>query len=302
MKIPKGVVVAAFFLCSGEMLSAQEDSTGQKRDTVSHRMAETPDDLLDQLQRHRNNLARFGDAIIYTWTSPLRWKKKDWITAGGTVAATTLLFLADKPVDKFWQHNQSGFMHGIERSGYHYGKPYAAFIVTGGFYGVGLIIKSDWAKETALILGSTYLSSGAVQTLMKTAFGRARPGTDVGNMRFEPFSKDAGYHSFPSGHIQVAMATAAVLAGRVNSPVLKTLFYATASTTMLSRLYSHSHWTSDLFFGGAVSYFMARTNLKRWAMTKPGTEVFPQLIKHQHRLSWNLEPTENGLGIVGRFH
>lgn len=247
-----------------------------------------------------NTIGRFGDAIIYTWAAPLRWKKRDWLTAGTVVAATALLFIADKPINKFWERQHSGFLNTIKDIGYHSGKPYAAIISMSGFYVAGVVFKSDWAKETAMILGSSYLSSGALQSIVKTAVGRARPEMGKGNLTFKPFSSEPGYHSFPSGHIQIAMTTATVLANRVKNPYLQTFFYATAATTFISRMYSHSHWVSDLFMGGVTSWYMAKVNIKRWKMTSTQAP-FTGMLAKKPKLVWNMGATSDGIGIVGHF-
>lgn len=259
-----------------------------------------PSALDVHLKKAELTIGRLGDAAIYTWTSPLRWKKKDWLTAGAVVSATALLFLVDKPVNKFMGRQRSGPMHTIEDFGYHYGKPYAAVITMGGFYAAGLLLKNDWAKETAMILGSSYITSGALQTIIKNGAGRARPGEGVGNMKFKPFSSEPGYHSFPSGHIQIAITTATVLANRVKNPYLQTFFYATAATTFLSRMQSNSHWISDLFLGGVTSWYMARTNIKRWKMTA-NQAPFTDMLQKKPKVTWNMGATDNGIGLVGKF-
>lgn len=243
-----------------------------------------------------SDIVRFADATLHTWSSPLRWEGRDWAVLGGTVAGTALLTLADKPVREFWQHRSSPAWDVVETAGYHYGKPYAALALTGGFYLSGIIFKSEWARETGLILGSAFLTSAAIQTLMKTAIGRARPGTNVGNRAFKPMSDEADYHSFPSGHIQVALSTALVLARRVESPVLKILFYTAAGTTFVSRMYNDAHWISDMAFGGAISWFCADAVIKRMEYNKQHT-----VFRKKNRISWNLAPSSAGFSLTGTF-
>lgn len=252
-------------------------------------------DTADFWEERTQDLLRFGDGFLYTVASPVRWKGNDWLKAGGVIAGTALTTLIDKPVRNFWQEQDSRFLDGIERAGFHYGKPYAAFYLTGGFYFTGLVFKNDWAKETALTLAAAYLTSGAVQTLMKTAFGRARPATDVGPWAFKPWSSEPAYHSFPSGHIQIAMVTAIVLAERVEQPWLKGIFYSTAGVTLVSRMYSDSHWISDMVLGGAISYFSTKAVIKRLNQTKHGGNMFNK----KKQITWSVLPTYNGIALVG---
>ncbi len=247
-------------------------------------------------QRPTNDFIRFADAVGHTVVSPVRWNGKDWLKVGGVFAGSALVSLLDKPVRNFWQERDSRAWHVVERAGFHYGKPYAAFIMTGGFYLSGTVFRNEWVRETGMILGAAYLTSGAIQTIMKTVVGRARPGTNVGPWEFKPMSPDAGYHSFPSGHIQIAMVSAMVLAERVESPVLKTLFYSTAGITFVSRMQSDAHWISDLAFGGAISYFCTKAVLKRMDYNK-----YQNPWKKKASVSWNMVPSYNRVAFIGVF-
>ncbi|MBK1440064.1 phosphatase PAP2 family protein [Parapedobacter sp. ISTM3] len=262
----------------------------------AHRTDSVHRDTATFLAGVAQDFLRFGDGFLYTLASPVKWRGNDWLKVGGVIAGTALTTLADKPVRNFWLDQDSKLLDGIERAGFHYGKPYAAFYLMGGFYLTGLAIKSEWARETAMVLGAAYLTSGAVQSFMKTAFGRARPATEVGPWAFKPWSPEAAYHSFPSGHIQIAMVSAVVLAERVEQPWLKGVFYSTAGVTLISRMYSDSHWLSDLAFGGAISYFSAKAVLKRMEQTKSGDHMFRRKKKE---ITWNFTPTFNGFALVG---
>jgi|SRR5690606_15442797 len=243
-----------------------------------------------------NDALRFVDATAHTVTSPLRWDGRDWLKTGGVIAGTAFVTLLDKPVRSFWQERDSKVWNGIERAGFHLGKPYAAFILTGGFYLTGVALNNEWAKETGLILGAAYLTSGAVQTLMKTAIGRARPATNEGPWAFDPMSPEAAYHSFPSGHIQIAMVSALVLASRTNNPWLKSALYATGGLTLFSRMYSDSHWLSDMAFGAAISWFCTQAILKRMDDTH-----YRNPFNKKASVQWSLAPSISGIGLIGTF-
>lgn len=252
-------------------------------------------DSTRQLKR-APDAVRFVDGVAYTLSSPIRWKGHDWLTVGAVLGGTALLTTVDKPNRNFWQKRDGKVWDRMERAGFHNGKPYAAFIMTGGFYLTGLVIKNEWARETGLMLGAAYLTSGALQTLMKTAVGRARPGTNLGPWTFDPFSSEGAYHSFPSGHAQIATVSALVLGHRVKSPLLKALFYSTAGVTMASRMYSDSHWLSDVAFGGAISWFCTKAVVRRMEQNK---EQHP--FKKQCQITWTLTPAPRGIGVIGVF-
>jgi membrane-associated phospholipid phosphatase len=218
--------------------------------------------------RKRPDVFRFADGVLYTATAPGRWEGSDWMMFGGVVAATAALLVVDEPIHRFWVKQDSRFLDRVERIGYHYGKPYSAVTFTAGFYIAGLIFKNAHARETGLLLGTSLLTSGFMQTIMKDAVGRARPGTGIGNVSFKPFSKDPAYHSFPSGHFAVAFAISAVIARRTESVPIKLFFYTMAASTAVSRLYSDSHWFSDIAFGGMMAWFCADIAIQRMQVNR----------------------------------
>lgn len=251
------------------------------------------------LPEKTNAIIRAGDAFVYTFASPIRWKKKDWLTAGATVGGAALISLLDEPARDFFYRDQGDVANALEKVGFHNGKPYAAMIATGGFYLTGLVINDEWTKETAVILGSAYLTSGAIQTLMKKVVGRARPSTGLGPYEFKPFDKEPSFSSFPSGHVQIALVTSMVLAERVEPIWLKSIFYAGAAVTLTSRMYVGAHWLSDVTFGSVISYFCTKTVMKRLEKTKYDNPI--KRKEDRHTISWQLTPNFNGLGVVGTF-
>jgi membrane-associated phospholipid phosphatase len=237
---------------------------------------------------------RFVDGMVYTYTSPARWKGKDWLKLGGVLAGTAALTLADKPVRNFWISQESSTLDAINRVGYHYGKPYSAFIFTGGFYLGGLLFKSEWAKETGLMLGTSLLSAGLMEMTLKPVIGRARPTEGVGNYELTFFNKEAGYHSFPSGHASMAFTISMVMAKRVESIPVKVFFYSLAGTTVLCRLYSDAHWISDVAFGGTIAWFCSEVAIKRIQENR-----FRPV--NTRKFQWKVYPYPSGLTVRATF-
>jgi len=244
----------------------------------------------EQLQL-RPDILRFGDGVVYTFTSPARWDGKDWLVLGGLVAGTTALTFLDEPVRDFWQGQDNQFMDGLERVGYHYGKPYTAIGVTAGFYLSGMVFKSAWAKETGLILGTTLLTSGTLMSVLKNAAGRGRPAPGMDNLEFRPFTDSPAWHSFPSGHSSVGFGISVVMARRVESVPLKITFYSLAGLTAISRMYSDSHWISDVGFGGMLAWFCADTAIRRMQMNTFRT------VRRNNTLVWNVYPYPGGITL-----
>ena len=241
---------------------------------------------------YRSDIHRFADATIHTYTRPLHWKQKQWLTFGGIIAGTAAITLLDEPVRNFFVHTQDGFPDFIESVGYHYGKPYSAVIFSGGFYLAGMILNDRWSKETGLNLGVTLLTSGLLQTVLKDVVGRARPGTGLGPYEFKiPSEGEIAYHSFPSGHSAVAFGITLVMARRIASQPIKILFYALAASTALSRMHADAHWFSDIAFGAALAWVCDDTVRRRLLVNRTRNRA----------ISWKLTPSLRGIGVVGRF-
>lgn len=243
--------------------------------------------------KRRPDILRFGDAVLHTYAAPARWNQKDWLVLAGMVAGTTALTFLDQPVRNYWQQHDNQFLDGLERVGYHYGKPYSAIGFTGGFYLGGIIFKSEWAKETGLILGATLFTSGSIMGILKNAAGRGRPAAGMDNLEFKPFEDSPHWHSFPSGHSSIAFGISAVMARRVENVPLKVFFYSLAGTTAVARMYADSHWISDVGFGGMLAWFCADTAIKRMQTNRFRT------VKRKGAFVWNVYPYPGGLTLTG---
>jgi membrane-associated phospholipid phosphatase len=251
---------------------------------------------VDTVLVQRSDVRRGIDVIGYTFGAPGRWEARSWLTLGGIAASTAALTFVDKPVRDGFHNVNSDFLDKFERVGYHYGKPYSAIALSGGFYLTGLVIKDQWARETGLMLFSGLATSTVLQTFFKNAIGRARPGRELGNYSIEPFSSEAANHSFPSGHTTVALTMSLILAKQVHSVPLKILFYSLGTVTAVSRLYSDAHWVSDLAVGGAIAWFCADAAVKRIESNR-----FRSVLRKQNPVIVKLYPYPGGLTLRAKF-
>jgi membrane-associated phospholipid phosphatase len=99
-------------------------------------------------------------------------------------------------------------------------------------------------------LVSTFL----IYTPMQFAAGRQRPGEGNGY-------GDFGRHhnvdtSFPAGHPMFTIAMASVAAHEYPKPWVEALAYGAAAAVMGGRLLGRDHWSSDVFVGSALGYFI----------------------------------------------
>jgi membrane-associated phospholipid phosphatase len=242
----------------------------------------------------RADVMRFADGVFKTYSAPARWKGKDWARLGGLIGGTAALTLADQPIRRFWNDQSGDFLDQVNTIGYHYGKPYTAFLFTGGFYLSGLAFKNEWAKETGLMLGTALFTAGLIEMTLKPVVGRARPGENKGNYDLTFMNKEAGFHSFPSGHASMAFTISFVMARRVKSIPLKITFYSLAASTAVCRLYSDAHWVSDVAFGSAIAWLCSDIAIKTLQRNRYGI-VRPKKVK------WDVSPYASGLTLRASF-
>jgi len=150
------------------------------------------------------------NGIKYSLLRPKDWKGKDYAKFGALISGTVLLSLADEEMKRFTQRNADDFPIVIRDFGWYFGSPQNYFMANLGMYGIGLLTKNEKIRKTSVLIIFSSVTSGLIASVSKNAFGRARPSSGLGNHYFEPFSKEARFHSFPSGHtiLSVTMAHA----------------------------------------------------------------------------------------------
>jgi membrane-associated phospholipid phosphatase len=247
----------------------------------------------DSVKRRIDPL-RFADAVVNTYTSPIRWKGNDWLKVGTIVGSTALLTLADNPVRNFWLQQSGSALDAVHDVGYHYGKPYCTFMISGSLYAAGFLFKNEWARETGLALTTALVTSGLLEMGLKPLIGRARPGRGEGNYRLDFMNDRVSFHSFPSGHASMAFTVSFVMAKSTKNIPLKVFFYSLAGATTVCRLYADAHWISDVAFGAVLAWFCSEAALKRLALNK--------FRKPNKKTQWNLTPYPGGVTLRAKFN
>jgi hypothetical protein len=214
--------------------------------------------------QNKYNLPQFYDETIQFLKQPLNWRESDWIKFGSLTAGTFLISLADQPVRDAILRDQSYNETVPELTGRHWGQGYATAAFTIGFGLHGLIENNQSSKKIAFEIVQATLFTGGITQIIKAVTGRARPYTNEGHSSFHPFAiLKYDDNSFSSGEVANAFALSAVLASNTKSDLLKVIFYLPSMLTISSRVFRDSHWSSDVFFGAALGYFVGNwvTNL-----------------------------------------
>jgi membrane-associated phospholipid phosphatase len=227
--------------------------------------------------------------IALTYAQPLHWQKKDFLKLGGVVLLTGGALLADEPLYRLTQRNRNKTFDALETVGDFFGKPQHNYPVMLALWGSGVLINNDWLRDTGLMVIASVSASGLVQSISKEAVGRARPVTGLGSSYYKPFGGVA-FHSFPSGHTMLAIATSWVLARQVKWVPLKIVFYSVPVLTGLSRVYDGAHWFSDIVLGSALGIACAESVLR----------LYPKM-KEKNRRLLSIMPAPTGVGITLRY-
>lgn len=102
----------------------------------------------------------------------------------------------DEEFNEFTIKQQDNFPTIAEKFGWHFGSPQNYFAASADIYGFGLLTKNEKVRKTGVLIITSSVTTGVIQTFSKTLFGRARPSTNVGVYFLKPFSGQAEYSRF----------------------------------------------------------------------------------------------------------
>ena len=169
-----------------------------------------------------------------------------------------LIYVFDQEIQDWAQDQRSStstdFSKVVRNLGH--GTFLAGFIAA--LYASGELSKNNNLRKTALLSLESWVTSGIIVWSLKFVTGRARPKTGESKSTFHLFSTRSSFHSFPSGHAASAFAVATTIAEQSEKNLIDVLVYSLATLAALSRVHDNKHWFSDVFFGSAIGYFVAK--------------------------------------------
>lgn len=201
-------------------------------------------------------LKRLGTNILLDqkdiWTSPFhinRSSAKWWLLVGASTAA---LLAADHPISQALPSSGMSVRTGTNLS--RVGQWYSVFPFAGGLYAIGRATNNAKLEETGALSVQALADAGIVVNVMKVVARRQRPGNGDHGGHFEK-----GGASFPSGHSTESWALASVIAHEYGDHRwVPYAAYGYAALVSVSRVTSQEHFTSDVFVGGAIGFFIGR--------------------------------------------
>jgi len=235
------------------------------------------------------------NGLTTTYTKPLKWKKNNFLTAGIIIIGTGALYLIDEE-SNIWFENQEKDIPGIIKDfGWYYGSPQNNYAINGVVYLYGLITKNQKIRKTGVLLISAASTACLIQTISKITVGRGRPGAGEGKGSFKPFSKEGGFHSFPSGHTILSFTTAYAIGKQFKNPLLKAAIYGVGMIAPVSRLWAGAHWLTDVGLSIAISILVVDT-IDNYLNTK---RDYGQGFKNS--ISWKFNIGLGRVGLIGTF-
>ena len=147
-----------------------------------------------------------------------------------------------------------------------------------------------------MLIISSSITSGFIQTITKNAFGRARPNSNLGYDDFDPWSKEGAFHSFPSGHTILSVTMAHSIAKQFENTWVKVGIYSIGAIPPITRLIEGAHWLTDVVFSAALSIIVV-DSIDRFLYQNDKYD-YP---KKNKKISWNFVVNKNQIGVIGVF-
>jgi membrane-associated phospholipid phosphatase len=251
------------FMLGASMLTqlctyAQTDTTHQFTDSTKHTLTAS-----DTLIRYRIN-ATFLKSVFtdlgYTVARPAHWKGRDFAKLGGVLGGAGLLMIGDYSIKQVFQSNRQHFWTSVTNEIEPFGNAYSPYLV-GGMYLAGVISGDRNLEHASLMTAKSLVISTLVYVSAKVIIRRGRPTYYDTPFSYEPpFSQDKKHTSFPSGHMLTVTSVATSLAeiyGK-DHPWVPWVTYSIAGLTGVTRLYQNRHWSSDVWIGASLGYFVTK--------------------------------------------
>jgi membrane-associated phospholipid phosphatase len=234
--------------------------------------ASTPHTTLDPADLEvswRKMPARFLHDEKDMWLFPVQLGKgKHWLPTAVVVGGTAAFIAADPPLMR--KVRQTDIFHDYNRVMKSSISGGLIAVVPLGFYAVSLIRHDSYGQGTALLAGEAVANDAVLMIALKAITRRARPSE---------FPPDGKYNdtffathnsllgkgsSFPSGHAMMAFSVATVFAQRYKQHKwVPYVAYGLATAISFSRVSNGSHFPSDVFFGAAAGFAIARFDVLR---------------------------------------
>jgi membrane-associated phospholipid phosphatase len=203
--------------------------------------------------------------------APLHWKGKDFIKLAAITGVSVGLYAVDQRIRDWSQAHKTDFTTGLSEVVDPLGNGRYLWITSGAVFLGGQLFKNDKATRVGLLILESQLINGVLGQIVKIATSRIRP-RDGGHYNDWEGPNITPNYSFPSGHAQTAFALMTVVAMEYRHiKIIPPIAYGLAALTSLSRINQDAHWSSDIFVGSALGFFISRVIVQQH--TKPDSRL-----------------------------
>jgi hypothetical protein len=213
--------------------------------------------------------ARFLHDEKDMWLFPVKLAEgKHWLPTAIIVGGTAVFLKEDPPLERkvrqtdiFNEYNKvltSSVSGGL------------IAVVPAGFYAVSLLRHDSYGQGTSLLAGEAVANDAVLMIVLKAITQRARPSEFPPSGAYNDtfFATHNSFFgngtSFPSGHAMMSFSVATVFAQRYKQHKwVPYVAYALATAISFSRVTTGAHFPSDVFFGAATGFAIARFDVLR---------------------------------------
>ena len=213
----------------------------------------------------------YGDAIA-VWRGPATIGARDWLAAGGVLAATAALSPLDDDVDRWLVRHERSRLLLPGRPFREDESPLLSRLATAHFtlplsgvaYVAGVASKSPQLRDGALGCAAAQHGNSIARHVLYKVVARKRPRAAGGDQyQFGVPGREWEWQSFIGGHAANAMSCASFLGARFRLGAGEPMLYVAAGAIGLSRLVDRRHWMTDVILGEAFGYAVGRTVARR---------------------------------------
>src|ERR1700730_3071852 len=129
-------------------------------------------------------------------------------------------------------------------------------------YAAALLTGHESLAKGTLKTAAAYVASDLVESALKPMIGRERPHVEGNSHRFQPFTANGDWHSFPSAHVAHITSIAQAVSMQTQSGPITALCSSLVALVAWDRVYEDQHWTSDVTATIALSSMVSGATIK----------------------------------------
>src|SRR6266699_1753804 len=188
-----------------------------------------------------------------------RTSARAWIIPAGIAASAAL----DPEIREWTLHTHSRSLDHFAKLVNPLGTAQRLVPVMALTYVTALLTGQESLATGTLNTAAAYVASDLVESALKPMVGRERPHVEGNSHRFQPFTANGDWHSFPSAHVAHVTSIAQAISMQTQSGPVTALCSSLVALVAWDRVYEDQHWTSDVTATIALSSIVSGATV-RW--------------------------------------